>query len=67
LSALGDAICELEKVLTHPVNGLENYAEMIRLLTETNGAIKSSDDLEAQRSLTALRQTELPNLIRRLR
>lgn len=30
----------LEKLLTHPVRGLENYAEMIRLLTETKGAIK---------------------------
>lgn len=28
------------KLLTHPVKGLENYAEMIRLLTETRGAIK---------------------------
>jgi len=30
----------LRKLLTHPVKDLENYAEMIRLLTETNGAIK---------------------------
>ena len=30
----------LEKLLTHTVKGLENYAEMIRLLTETKGAIK---------------------------
>jgi threonine dehydrogenase-like Zn-dependent dehydrogenase len=30
----------LKKLLTHPVKGLENYAEMIRLLTETRGAIK---------------------------
>jgi threonine dehydrogenase-like Zn-dependent dehydrogenase len=30
----------LEKLLTHPVKGLENYGEMIRLLTETKGAIK---------------------------
>ena len=30
----------LRKLLTHPVKGLENYAEMIRLLTETKGAIK---------------------------
>jgi glucose 1-dehydrogenase len=30
----------LKKLLTHPVRGLENYAEMIRLLTETKGAIK---------------------------
>jgi glucose 1-dehydrogenase len=30
----------LKKLLTHEVKGLENYAEMIRLLTETKGAIK---------------------------
>ena len=30
----------LLKLLTHPVKGLENYGEMIRLLTETKGAIK---------------------------
>lgn len=30
----------LRKLLTHPVKGLENYPEMIRLLTETKGAIK---------------------------
>src|SRR6201993_2111581 len=30
----------LQKLLTHPVKGLENYAEIIRLLTETKGAIK---------------------------
>jgi threonine dehydrogenase-like Zn-dependent dehydrogenase len=30
----------LQKLLTHPVKGLENYGEMIRLLTETKGAIK---------------------------
>jgi glucose 1-dehydrogenase len=30
----------LNKLLTHPVKGLENYAEMIRLLTEAKGAIK---------------------------
>ena len=30
----------LRKLLTHPVKGLENYAEMIRLLTEAKGAIK---------------------------
>ena len=29
-----------QKLLTHEVKGLENYAEMIRLLTETKGAIK---------------------------
>ena len=30
----------LKKLLTHEVKGLENYAEMIRLLTETKDAIK---------------------------
>lgn len=30
----------LERLLTHPVYGLDNYAEMIRLLTEEKGAIK---------------------------
>lgn len=30
----------LKKLLTHPVRGLDNYAEMIRLLTETKEAIK---------------------------
>ena len=30
----------LKKLLTHEVKGLENHAEMIRLLTETKGAIK---------------------------
>lgn len=30
----------VKKLLTHPVKGLENYAEMIRLLAETKGAIK---------------------------
>ena len=30
----------LRKLLTHPVKGLENYTEMIRLLTEAKGAIK---------------------------
>ena len=30
----------LEKFLTHPVDGLENYKEMMRLLTEEKGAIK---------------------------
>jgi threonine dehydrogenase-like Zn-dependent dehydrogenase len=30
----------LQKLLTDPVKGLENYGEMIRLLTETKGAIK---------------------------
>ena len=30
----------LQRLLTHPVQGLDNYAEMIRLLTEEKGAIK---------------------------
>jgi hypothetical protein len=30
----------LKRLLTHPVRGLENYEEMIRLLTEEKGAIK---------------------------
>jgi hypothetical protein len=30
----------LERLLTHPVRGLENYAEMMRLLTEEKSAIK---------------------------
>jgi threonine dehydrogenase-like Zn-dependent dehydrogenase len=30
----------LERLLTHPVRGLENYTEMMRLLTENNSAIK---------------------------
>ncbi len=30
----------LGRLLTHPVQGLDNYAEMIRLLTEEKGAIK---------------------------
>jgi len=30
----------LERLLTHPVQGLDNYAEMIRLLTEEHDAIK---------------------------
>src|SRR5438128_486474 len=30
----------LKKLLTHPVKGLENYEEIIRLLTESKGSIK---------------------------
>jgi threonine dehydrogenase-like Zn-dependent dehydrogenase len=30
----------LSKLLTHPVKGLENYAELIKTLTEAKGAIK---------------------------
>ncbi len=37
----------LKKLLTHRVKGLENYAEMIRLLTETKGAIKVYCDVAA--------------------
>jgi hypothetical protein len=30
----------LERLLTHRVQGLDNYEEMIRLLTEEKGAVK---------------------------
>src|SRR5215470_6790466 len=30
----------LKRLLTHPVSGLERYAEMFRILTESKGAIK---------------------------
>jgi hypothetical protein len=30
----------LERLLTHPVEGLDDYEEMIRLLSEEKGAIK---------------------------
>lgn len=30
----------LAKLLTHPVEGLENYHDMMRLLTQEKGAIK---------------------------
>jgi threonine dehydrogenase-like Zn-dependent dehydrogenase len=30
----------LERLLTHPIQGLENHQEMIRLLTEEKGAVK---------------------------
>ncbi len=30
----------LQKILTHPVNGLDNYKEMMRLLVEDNSALK---------------------------
>jgi hypothetical protein len=46
----------LKKPLTHEVKGLENYAEMIRLLTETKGAIKvycSVAAIEAAQSTAA--------------
>lgn len=37
----------LNKLLTHPVKGLENYAEMIRLLTEAKDSIKVYCDVAA--------------------
>jgi hypothetical protein len=30
----------LQKILTNPVNGLDNYAEMMRLLVEDQSALK---------------------------
>jgi threonine dehydrogenase-like Zn-dependent dehydrogenase len=30
----------LKRLLTHPIRGLENYAEMMRILTEAKGSIK---------------------------
>jgi hypothetical protein len=30
----------IEKILTHPVEGLENYREMMRLLVEDHSALK---------------------------
>jgi threonine dehydrogenase-like Zn-dependent dehydrogenase len=40
--ALGDMMYPgvLEKILTHPVDGLENYQEMMRLLVEDSSALK---------------------------
>ena len=38
----------LKRLLTHPVRGLENYAEMIRLLTEEKGAIKVFVEVERE-------------------
>ena len=40
--ALGEVTCPgvIEKILTHPVDGLENYAEMMRLLVEVKDALK---------------------------
>jgi len=37
----------LKKLLTHPVRGLDNYAEMMRLLTEAKGSIKVYCDVAA--------------------
>ena len=36
----------LQRLLTHPVKGLENYAEMMRLLTEEKNAIKVYVEVE---------------------
>jgi len=41
----------LRKLLTHPVKGLENYTEMIRLLTEAKGAIKVYCEVAAMHGL----------------
>jgi threonine dehydrogenase-like Zn-dependent dehydrogenase len=40
--ALGEVMFPgvLQKILTNPVNGLDNYAEMMRLLVEDNSALK---------------------------
>lgn len=40
--ALGDMMYPgvLEKILTNPVDGLDNYAEMMRLLVEDKNALK---------------------------
>jgi len=46
----------LKNLLTHPVKGLENYAEIIRLLTDTKGAIKVYCEvaaIEGQQTATA--------------
>jgi len=37
----------LEKLLTHPVKGLENYADLIRILTDTKAPIKVFCDVAA--------------------
>jgi glucose 1-dehydrogenase len=37
----------LERLLTHPVGGLEDYAEMIRLLTEDKRVIKVFAEISA--------------------
>jgi hypothetical protein len=34
-----------EKLLDHPVKGLQNYGEMIRLLTEAKGIRELREDL----------------------
>ncbi len=40
--ALGEVMYPrlIQKILTHPVDGIENYAEMMRLLVEDNQALK---------------------------
>ena len=40
--ALGDVMYPgvLEKILTHPVDGMDNHAEMMRLLIEDDDALK---------------------------
>jgi glucose 1-dehydrogenase len=30
----------IQRILTHPVQGLDNYAQMMRLLVEDRGALK---------------------------
>jgi threonine dehydrogenase-like Zn-dependent dehydrogenase len=39
----------LNRLLTHPVKGLENYKEMIRLLTEEKGAVKVFVEVNGRR------------------
>lgn len=40
--ALGEVMYPgvIQRKLTHPIDGLENYAEMMRLLVEERGALK---------------------------
>ena len=48
----------LRKLLTHPVKGLENYTDLIRILTETKGSIKVYCDvaaIEGARTVGAIR------------
>jgi threonine dehydrogenase-like Zn-dependent dehydrogenase len=47
----------LQNLLTHPVKGLENYAEMIRLLTESKGAIKVYCEVSAMEGARAAAAT----------
>jgi glucose 1-dehydrogenase len=47
----------LRKLLTHPVKGLENYEDLIRILTETKGSIKVYCDvaaIEGARTVSAI-------------